>query len=83
MDFQDIRVDRRGGAGWIVIDRPERSPTTPAIAKRSFNMDNAHQAGIAGLGLHGLKLYDETEESREGVRAFQAKRKPAFRQHAK
>jgi 2-ketocyclohexanecarboxyl-CoA hydrolase len=61
----------------------ERSPTALAIAKRSFNMDTAHQAGIAGLGLYALKLYYETEESREGVRAFQAKRKPEFRRHAK
>ncbi len=34
----------------------ERSPTALAIAKRSFNMDTAHQAGIAGMGLMALKL---------------------------
>ena len=61
----------------------ERSPTALAIAKRSFNMDTAHQSGIAGMGLYALKLYYETEESREGVRAFQEKRKPDFRQYAK
>lgn len=61
----------------------ERSPTAIAIAKRSFNMDTAHQAGIAGMGLYALKLYYDTEESREGVRAFQDKRAPDFRRHAK
>ena len=61
----------------------ERSPTAIAIAKRSFNMDTAHQAGIAGLGLYALKLYYDTDESREGVRAFNDKRAPDFRRHAR
>ena len=34
----------------------ERSPTAIAIAKRSFNMDTAHQAGIAGMGLGAFEL---------------------------
>jgi 2-ketocyclohexanecarboxyl-CoA hydrolase len=61
----------------------ERSPTAIAIAKRSFNMDTAHQAGIAGMGLYALKLYYGTDESREGVRAFNEKRAPDFRRHVK
>jgi 2-ketocyclohexanecarboxyl-CoA hydrolase len=61
----------------------ERSPTAIAIAKRSFNMDTAHQAGIAGMGMYALKLYYDTDESREGVAALKAKRKPEFRKHAK
>ena len=46
-------------------------------------MDTAHQSGIAGMGMLALKLYYETEESREGVRAFQEKRTPDFRHFAK
>jgi 2-ketocyclohexanecarboxyl-CoA hydrolase len=61
----------------------EKSPTALAIAKRSFNMDTAHQSGIAGMGLYALKLYYDTDESKEGVRAFQEKRKPDFRRYAK
>ena len=61
----------------------ERSPTALAIAKRSFNADTAHQAGIAGLGMYALKLYYDTEESREGVNALKEKRKPEFRKYVK
>ena len=53
------------------------------IAKRSFNMDTAQQAGIAGMGMYALKLYYDTDESREGVKALQEKRKPDFRKFAK
>jgi 2-ketocyclohexanecarboxyl-CoA hydrolase len=58
-----------------------KSPTAIAIAKRSFNMDTAHQAGIAGMGLQALKLYYDTDESREGVAALREKRPPCFRDH--
>ncbi len=61
----------------------EKSPTAIAIAKRSFNMDTAHHSGIAGMGLYALKMYYDTDESREGVKAFQEKRKPDFRRFAK
>ena len=61
----------------------ERSPTAIAIAKRSFNMDTAHQSGIAGMGMYALKLYYDTDESREGVNALKDKRKPEFRKYAK
>ncbi len=61
----------------------EKSPTALAIAKRSFNMDTEHQRGIAGMGMYALKLYYDTEESKEGVAALQEKRKPDFRKFAK
>jgi len=61
----------------------QRSPTALAIAKRSFNMDTAHQAGIAGMGMLALKLYYDTEESREGVAALREKRPPEFRKYAR
>ena len=57
----------------------EKSPTALALAKRSFNADSAHIAGISALGLQAVGLFYGTEESKEGVRAFQEKRKPRFR----
>ncbi|MBX7430505.1 enoyl-CoA hydratase/isomerase family protein [Mycobacterium sp. Y57] len=57
----------------------ERSPTALALAKRSFNADSDGIRGISSMGLQALKLYYDTEESKEGVRAFNEKRKPEFR----
>lgn len=57
----------------------ERSPTALAIAKRSFNADSEQIRGLSAFGMQALKLYYDTEESREGVRAFNEKRKPDFR----
>ena len=57
----------------------EKSPTALELAKRSFNADTAHIAGISSLGLKAVSLFYGTEESQEGVRAFQEKRKPNFR----
>ncbi len=54
----------------------EKSPTALALAKRSFNMDTEHQRGISGMGMMGLSLYYDTEESKEGGVAFREKRKP-------
>lgn len=76
-DDLDAEVDK-----WCA-EIMEKSPTAIAIAKRSFNMDTEHQRGIAGMGMYALKLYYETEESKEGVRAFQEKRKPEFRKYAR
>lgn len=57
----------------------EKSPTALALAKKSFNAETAHITGISALGLHAVGLFYGTEESQEGVRAFQEKRKPKFR----
>lgn len=59
----------------------ERSPTAMAIAKRSFNADSDNIRGIGAMGMQALSLHYQTEESREGVRAFTEKRKPDFRRY--
>ena len=61
----------------------EKSPTAIAIAKRSFNADSENIRGIGALGMQALKYYYDSDESREGVNAFNEKRKPDFRKFAK
>ena len=61
----------------------QRSPTAIAIAKRSFNVDTDHIGAIGQLGMEALRLYYDTEESREGVRALQEKRDPDFHKFVK
>ena len=51
--------------------------------EENLNTKFAHQAGIAGMGMYALKLFYDTEESREGVAALKDKRKPDFRKYAK
>ncbi len=60
-----------------------RSPTAIAIAKRSFNADTEHIGGMMQLGMEALRLYYETDESKEGVAALMAKRDPDFRKFAR
>jgi 2-ketocyclohexanecarboxyl-CoA hydrolase len=72
-DQLDAEVDR-----WC-SEILEKSPTALAIAKRSFNAHTEHIRGIGALGMQALSLYYDTEESKEGVKAFTEKRKPQFR----
>ena len=61
----------------------QRSPTAIAIAKKSFNADSDNIKGIGNLGMQALKLYYNSDESREGVQALQEKRDPDFRKFLK
>ncbi len=56
----------------------ERSPTALAFLKRSFNADSDAIRGISNMARHAVKLYYATPESKEGVNAFNEKRKPDF-----
>jgi 2-ketocyclohexanecarboxyl-CoA hydrolase len=60
----------------------QRSPTALALAKRSFNADSDSIRGISNFGLHAVKLFYDTAESKEGVAAFNEKRAPDFRKFA-
>jgi 2-ketocyclohexanecarboxyl-CoA hydrolase len=60
----------------------QMSPTAIALAKRSFNADTEMIRGISSFAMQALKLYYDTEESKEGGNAFREKRKPDFRKYA-
>ena len=74
-DALDAEVD-----AWCA-ELVQRSPTAIAIAKRSFNADSENIRGIGALGMQGLALYYESEESKEGGRAQAEKRAPDFRKY--
>ena len=54
------------------------SPTSLRFVKQSFNSDTEHMAGIGQLAFTGLHQFVESDEAREGVEAFAAKRAPDF-----
>jgi 2-ketocyclohexanecarboxyl-CoA hydrolase len=56
------------------------SPTALRFIKQSFNADTEHLAGIGQLAFSGLRLFVESDEAQEGVRAFSEKRDPDFSQ---
>jgi 2-ketocyclohexanecarboxyl-CoA hydrolase len=74
-DQLDAEVDQ-----WC-RDINELSPTALTIAKRSFNADTEHIRGIGYLGIQTVKHYYQSDESKEGVRAFNERRKPDFKKH--
>jgi 2-ketocyclohexanecarboxyl-CoA hydrolase len=75
----DDRLDAEVDA-WCA-ELVQRSPTAIAIAKRSFNADSDHIKGMGGMAMQALKLYYETDESKEGVKALAEKRDPDFRKY--
>jgi naphthoate synthase len=54
------------------------SPTALRFVKQSFNVDTEHMAGVGQLAFSGLHQFVESEEAREGIEAFAAKRAPDF-----
>ena len=75
--FPDDQLDA-GVAEWCA-ELAERSPTAIALAKTSFNADSESIRGLTGMAFQAVALYYNTDESKEGVAALKAKRKPNFR----
>ncbi|MCL4685908.1 enoyl-CoA hydratase/isomerase family protein [Myxococcota bacterium] len=70
----ELRAEVRRWADEIL----EKSPTALRFLKHSFNADSESIAGIGQLSFDGLDLFVDSEEAREGVRAFRDKRPPDF-----
>ncbi len=70
----ELRAEVRHWADEIL----EKSPTALRFLKHSFNADSESIAGIGQLSFDGLDLFVDSEEAREGVRAFRDKRTPDF-----
>jgi 2-ketocyclohexanecarboxyl-CoA hydrolase len=70
----ELRAEVRRWADEIL----QLSPTALRFLKQSFNADSEHVAGIGQLAFSGLGLYVESDEAREGVEAFAARRDPDF-----
>jgi 2-ketocyclohexanecarboxyl-CoA hydrolase len=54
------------------------SPTALKVLKQSFNTDTEHMISIGNMAYTTLKMFGETEESQEGIKAFNEKRQPDF-----
>jgi naphthoate synthase len=54
------------------------SPTALRFLKQSFNQETEHLAGQAALAFSGLHEFATSDEAREGVLAFDEKRRPDF-----
>jgi len=72
----DAEVDK-----WCAMIN-EMSPTALTIAKRSFNADSENIRGISFQGIQTVKHFYQTDESKEGVAAFNERRKADFKKFA-
>jgi len=61
----------------------EKSPTALKMLKYAFHAETDGVAGITHLGVGGLSMFYDTDESIEGKNAFMEKRKPDFSNYRK
>jgi naphthoate synthase len=61
----------------------DKSPTALKMLKYAFHADTDGVAGITNLGVGGLSMFYNTEESLEGRNAFVEKRKAEFNKFRK
>jgi 2-ketocyclohexanecarboxyl-CoA hydrolase len=54
------------------------SPTALKVLKQSLNTDTEHFMAIGSMAYTTLKMFGETPEAEEGIRAFNEKRQPDF-----
>ena len=72
---QELKNAARDWAGKI----SHLSPTALKTLKHSFNADSEHIGGLQSLAFDVLDLYTDTDEAKEGGKAFTEKRAPDFK----
>ena len=72
---QELMNSARDWAGKI----SHLSPTALKTLKHSFNADSEHIGGLQSLAFDVLDLYTDTDEAKEGGKAFTEKRAPDFK----
>jgi len=72
--MNELRSEVRKWADEIL----ELSPTALRVLKHSFNADSDSIAGIGAISFDSLDLFVDTPEAKEGVTAWNEKRKPDF-----
>jgi 2-ketocyclohexanecarboxyl-CoA hydrolase len=70
----DLKAEVRAWADQML----DFSPTSLAVLKQSFNVDTEQFVSIGNMAFTTLKMFGETEEAKEGIAAFNEKRKPDF-----
>ena len=70
----ELRAEVRAWADEMLA----KSPTALRVLKHSFNADSEAIAGIGSLAFATLETFEQTDEAREGIEAFAARRPPDF-----
>jgi 2-ketocyclohexanecarboxyl-CoA hydrolase len=70
----ELRAEVRAWADQML----QFSPTAIKVLKQSLNTDTEHFMSIGSMAYTTLKLFGETPEAQEGIRAFNEKRQPDF-----
>jgi 2-ketocyclohexanecarboxyl-CoA hydrolase len=74
---EELRAEVRRWADEILA----LSPTALRFVKQSLNADTEHMAGISQLAFSALNEFVRSDEAREGIDAFAARRTPDFAPH--
>jgi 2-ketocyclohexanecarboxyl-CoA hydrolase len=70
----ELRAEVRAWADEMLA----KSPTALRVLKHSFNADSEAIAGIGSLAFATLDAFEQSDEAREGIEAFAARRPPDF-----